>query len=160
MSSFVVVVTGSWRGPPPPPCRVPQLTCIWMSSRSKWVGEPDYLPHVIVSNFGSHTKQKIPLPVWHHLIIYILPFFQSTNQTVIWAWRVPPLFTDKVLDKKEKCKNTFWIVATCDCPQGGRTWQPFVGGKNGNENFRQARIYNFRDKCVMSIILWEGALWR
>ena len=33
--------------------------------------------------------------------------------------------------------------------QGGRTWQPFVGSKNGNENFRQARIYNFRDKCVV-----------
>ena len=31
--------------------------------------------------------------------------------------------------------------------QGGRTWQPIVGGKNGHENFRQARIYNFRDKC-------------
>ena len=29
------------------------------------------------------------------------------------------------------------------------TWQPFVGGKNGHENFRQARIYNFRDKCVV-----------
>ena len=33
--------------------------------------------------------------------------------------------------------------------QGGRTWQPFVGGKNVHENFRQARIYNFRDKCVV-----------
>ena len=32
---------------------------------------------------------------------------------------------------------------------GGRTWQPFVGGKNGHENFRQARIYNVRDKCVV-----------
>ena len=31
--------------------------------------------------------------------------------------------------------------------QGGRTWQPFVEGKNGHENFRQARMYNFRDKC-------------
>ena len=30
--------------------------------------------------------------------------------------------------------------------QGGRTWQPFVGSKNGNENFRQARIYNFHVK--------------
>ena len=29
--------------------------------------------------------------------------------------------------------------------QGGRTWQPFVGGKNGHENFRQVRIY----KCVV-----------
>ena len=33
--------------------------------------------------------------------------------------------------------------------QGGRTWQPFVRGKNGPENFRQARIYNFCDKCVV-----------
>ena len=31
--------------------------------------------------------------------------------------------------------------------QGGRTWQPFVGGKNGHENFRQMRIAFFRDKC-------------
>ena len=37
--------------------------------------------------------------------------------------------------------NTIW--------QAGRTWQPFVGGKNGHENFRQARIYNFRDKCIV-----------
>ena len=34
-------------------------------------------------------------------------------------------------------------------PQGGRTWQPFVGRKNGNDNFRQARIYNFCIKCVV-----------
>ena len=33
--------------------------------------------------------------------------------------------------------------------QGGRTWQAFGGGKNGLETFRQARIYNFRDKCVV-----------
>ena len=35
------------------------------------------------------------------------------------------------------------------CNQGGRTWQPFVGGKKGHENFCQARFYNFRDKCVV-----------
>ena len=33
--------------------------------------------------------------------------------------------------------------------QGGRTWQAFGGGKNGHETFRQARIYNFHDKCVV-----------
>ena len=42
----------------------------------------------------------------------------------------------------------FWIIANI-LEQGGRTWQPFVGSKNGNENFRQARIYNFRVKCVV-----------
>ena len=31
----------------------------------------------------------------------------------------------------------------------GRTWQPFVGGKNGHENFRQTHIYNFCEKCVV-----------
>ena len=33
--------------------------------------------------------------------------------------------------------------------QGGSTWQPIVGGKNCHENFRQERIYNFRDKYVV-----------
>ena len=37
----------------------------------------------------------------------------------------------------------------CRRGQGGRTWQPFVGSKNGNENFRQVHIYNFRVKCVV-----------
>ena len=35
--------------------------------------------------------------------------------------------------------------------QGGRTWQPFVRSKNDNKNFRQARIYNFRVKCVVFV---------
>ena len=48
----------------------------------------------------------------------------------------------------------FHYLLVCDTfintyiAQGGRTWQPFVGSKNGNENFRQTRIYNFCDKCV------------
>ena len=33
--------------------------------------------------------------------------------------------------------------------QGGKTWQAFGGGKNAHETFCQARIYNFRDKCVI-----------
>ena len=35
--------------------------------------------------------------------------------------------------------------------QGGRTWQRFVGGKNGREIFCQARIYNFRDKRIVFV---------
>ena len=35
--------------------------------------------------------------------------------------------------------------------QGGRTWQPFVGGKSGHENSCQTRTYNFRDKCVVFV---------
>ena len=44
-----------------------------------------------------------------------------------------------------KFDDQFVIMAN----QGGRTWQTFVGGKNGHENFRQARIYDFRNKCVV-----------
>ena len=50
-------------------------------------------------------------------------------------------------------KNPFYLIYnyqdSSSCNQGGRTWQPFVGGKKGHENFRQVRIYNFRDKCVV-----------
>ena len=41
-------------------------------------------------------------------------------------------------------ENVTWV-------QGGRTWQPFVGGKNDHANFTQERIYNFRDKCAVFV---------
>ena len=46
--------------------------------------------------------------------------------------------------------NMIKRVMTESCEkQGERTWQAFGGGKNGHETFRQARIYNFCDKCVV-----------
>ena len=45
--------------------------------------------------------------------------------------------------------NTNTNTNTNTQKQGGRTWQPFVGGKNGHEFLRQARIYNFCNKCVI-----------
>ena len=35
--------------------------------------------------------------------------------------------------------------------QGGRSWQPFGERKNAHKSFRQARIYYFRDKCVVFV---------
>ena len=72
-----------------------------------------------------------------HTILELLDFLSliqiakklESNQTVYEAWK-------KVMKK-------------CMYVQGGKTWQPFVGSKNGNENFRQAPIYNFRVKCVV-----------
>ena len=59
------------------------------------------------------------------------------------------------LNNLKMCISTLWILwrhanqlLALDHHQGGRTWQPFVGSKNGNDNFRQARIYNFRVKCA------------
>ena len=43
----------------------------------------------------------------------------------------------------------FIVVVNVSKHQGGRTWQPFVRGKSGHDNFRQARIHDFRDKCVV-----------
>ena len=42
-----------------------------------------------------------------------------------------------------------FIFSRVGLGQGGRTWQPFVGSKNGNENFCQAHINNVRVKCVV-----------
>ena len=50
-------------------------------------------------------------------------------------------------DDDNHCDEDDYFLHGAD--QGGRTWQPFVGSKNGNENFRQARIYNFCVKCVV-----------
>ena len=50
------------------------------------------------------------------------------------------------------CVEQMWIIykeSENRQYQGGRTWQAFGRGKNGHETFRQARIYNFRDKCVV-----------
>ena len=41
------------------------------------------------------------------------------------------------------------MVKSNNRQQGGRTWQTFVGSKNGHENFRQVRINNLRVKCVV-----------
>ena len=49
--------------------------------------------------------------------------------------------------KRHKQKSQ--VIVTIMVMQGGRTWQAFGGGKNGHETFRQARIYNFCDKCVV-----------
>ena len=54
-----------------------------------------------------------------------------------------------VLPKPFNAKSLEGLLIHYIIYQGGRTWQPFVGSKNGNENFRQARIYNFRVKCVV-----------
>ena len=37
------------------------------------------------------------------------------------------------------------------CAPGWQNLAAFRRGKNGHENFRQARIYNFRDKCVVFV---------
>ena len=34
--------------------------------------------------------------------------------------------------------------------QGGKSWQPFSEGKIGHKNFRQVRIYYFRNKCIVA----------
>ena len=58
---------------------------------------------------------------------------------------------NKILPQKVIISTTDSSDRTDRTDQGGRTWQPFVGGKNGHENFRQTRIYNFRDKCVIFV---------
>ena len=52
-------------------------------------------------------------------------------------------------------RNIMWLTPppltshTSSCLGRVAELGPFVGGKNGHESFRQARIYNFCDKCVV-----------
>ena len=55
---------------------------------------------------------------------------------------------EQVLTSLEKLPSLTTSNKCSTQNQGGRAWQPFVRGKNGHENFHQARIYNFRVKCV------------
>ena len=65
-------------------------------------------------------------------------YVPSTTQTTWWE-------SSGTVDVLYTVSPPRWI----EVYQGGRTWQPFVGGKNGYENFRQEHIYNFCDKCVV-----------
>ena len=47
------------------------------------------------------------------------------------------------------CSHCGQCLLVSTSVQGGRTWQAFVDGKNSHENFCQARINNFCDKCVV-----------
>ena len=51
--------------------------------------------------------------------------------------------------KKTPSKNFWCFELIFSNKQGCRTLQPFVGDKNGHENFRQAHNYNFLDKCIV-----------
>ena len=52
----------------------------------------------------------------------------------------PTIWTLKIYNKKKLCRPF---------QQGGRSWQPFGEGKNGQKNFRQSSIYFFCDKCIV-----------
>ena len=70
-----------------------------------------------------------------------------------WSMVTTRLLTHNVKLRKSAENIKLWLNCCPHCPklklgyghlqksqtQGGRTWQPFVGGKNGHENFRQAR---------------------
>ena len=56
---------------------------------------------------------------------------------------------NNVNEKKETSVFSVKELRSYIQKQGGRTWQAFGGGKHGHETFRQARNYNFRDKCVV-----------
>ena len=78
----------------------------------------------------------------------IAKFYFKTYRNVTW-------YKNSLVSLKNLISNLeAWLLIKCPqhiCNQGGRTWQPFVGGKNGHENFRQTRIYNFCDKCVVFV---------
>ena len=71
-------------------------------------------------------------------------FRKKTPLRSILEKKSPLIYKTKNLLFRSVCRNLGY-----DHDQGGRTWQLFVGDKNGHESFRQARIYNFLVKCIV-----------
>ena len=78
----------------------------------------------------------------------IICWMKDVSRQINKVERLRPLNHTKYLITQKKCWRKLRSLRIISA-QGGRTWQPFVGSKIGNENFRQARIYNFRVKCVV-----------
>ena len=133
----------------------------WLAWHSKEVFGPQV--QRLIQSQGAFQRSSSRL---NHNVKVILGLVWVTIQSIsrCWDWKKAAnkywprqlLITRKISLKSvfnEHCSSKWFanasdhIVDLYAC-QGGRTWQPFVGSKNGNENFRQARIYNFRVKCV------------
>ena len=114
--------------------------------------------------FSWHINQNSPLPPSFRGRLQLLDYSDvpwganSLSSSFHHSWYVATtsggvLFSSRRFFRIEfiqslyKQNPLFFAMNTAN--QGGRTWQPFVRSKNGNENFRQARIYNFRVKCVI-----------
>ena len=70
-------------------------------------------------------------------------------------WRSDLVFLSFFVKNSQKLRNRQNIV------QGCRSWQPFGEGKNGHTNFRQARSYYFRDKCIVfaNLLMLLSIIW-
>ena len=102
----------------------------------------------------SFSQDFLVIPGWLFLSLESSGLENTTSWHLFVVLELPDYFKAFVLG----CMDIFEFIAeSCSVIarrfltfyQVGRTLQPFVGSKNGNENFRQARIYNFRVKSVV-----------
>ena len=126
------------------------------------------LSNVGVSIFFCRGLQYFILSLCHMYLIYIHILISSSMQGVpstrsrcpgqSWTSRKTKVsldlkHIDYVLGSYSRNWILFWegIMGKHHYRHDGRSWQPFVEGKNGHENFRQTGIYYFRDKCVVFV---------
>ena len=111
----------------------------WLKTKH-WIGKYIGMHPGMSLALATFTNHSPKLPYLSNCITLVKIFF--------WKHRVN--FVHYVLLPTEQAETYLKIYyLTQILRQGGRTWQAFGGGKNGHETFRQARIYNFHDKCVV-----------
>ena len=114
----------------------------WWNKGSKWSSVSQVLV-ITIQEFKSYFRPlRAPYLLRPNCGLRILPAVDRATHISVWevVWILP--FFMMLLCLRKGLKMFFRTK------QGGRTWKAFGGGKNGHETFRQARIYNFRDKCV------------
>ena len=110
-----------------------------------------------LSFFFIWIPERLTLIIWNDRFVMITLFDTPEKQTCVKVLLASasslPKYTERRrtsdLNSRIKVSITRIQLNLHFYQQGGRTWQAFGGGKNGHETFRQARIYNFRDKCVV-----------
>ena len=107
---------------------------------------------------ASHMSQQgLETPAYFSLAVPGLFCYHSTVHFIHWCLEIDCYFKVHTLEFQWfNCQTAKvglnWVhqhLTKFSRGLGGRTWQAFGGGKNGHETFCQARIYNFRDKCVV-----------
>ena len=100
------------------------------SRRCYSIGDLDLVLNKLARPCRKHPKKALRASLWP---MVKLTFLRNSRLTLkaTWQW-----------NDDEGCIPTL---------QGGRSWQPFGGGKSGNKNknFPQARLGYFHDKCVV-----------
>ena len=122
----------------------PNMRCVDISKRNYFSNHVfKQRGKIFVARVKNNEKALMTRVVWP----------PEGNEDKMWAKSIPQRSWSRSIAQSDQVWSALVNLGkgkiSFTLEQGGRTWQAFGGGKHGHETFRQARNYNFRDKCVV-----------